>query len=144
MRSMCTCRSHGEKWRVSCFEASRLIHRRVCRDTRVCVRCTVVYCVDCFSVRRTCMSCGASLQKLEHELELYVDSSCSENDDNDDDRATSTTTSKLTWIVDLFVEHFLAGPFRWSTDLNRTAASPLSNVTHSSPEQLRVRFIFSN
>ncbi|KAI6237133.1 DC-STAMP domain-containing protein [Aphelenchoides besseyi] len=61
-------------------------------NARVCIHCNVFYCVDCYTIRRLCISCGQSLQKLEENLDLYVDSSCSEEEVAD---KTGTTTQNV-------------------------------------------------
>uniref|UniRef100_A0AC35GQP5 Dendritic cell-specific transmembrane protein-like domain-containing protein n=1 Tax=Panagrolaimus sp. PS1159 TaxID=55785 RepID=A0AC35GQP5_9BILA len=49
-------------------------------NTRICVNCKTLYCVDCFSIRKKCLDCKWPLQQVAKETEFYVDSSCSDSE----------------------------------------------------------------
>ncbi|KAH7730462.1 CRE-SPE-42 protein [Aphelenchoides avenae] len=62
-------------------------------DTHRCLRCARtdlkisdasckgLYCVDCYTIRKKCLDCSFPLQKIAENVEFYVDSSCSDEDD---------------------------------------------------------------
>uniref|UniRef100_A0A0N4Z0U9 DC_STAMP domain-containing protein n=1 Tax=Parastrongyloides trichosuri TaxID=131310 RepID=A0A0N4Z0U9_PARTI len=60
-------------------------------NTRICVNCHSVYCIDCFTIRKRCIDCNYTLQVMTHQIEFYCDSSG--DDSNDDETSTSTTSS---------------------------------------------------
>uniref|UniRef100_A0AC34GVZ9 Dendritic cell-specific transmembrane protein-like domain-containing protein n=1 Tax=Panagrolaimus sp. ES5 TaxID=591445 RepID=A0AC34GVZ9_9BILA len=49
-------------------------------NTRICVNCKTLYCVDCFSIRKKCLDCKWPLQQVAKQTEFYVDSSCSDSE----------------------------------------------------------------
>lgn len=50
-------------------------------NARICVNCKGLYCVDCYTIRKKCLDCTFPLQIIAENVEFYVDSSCSDEDD---------------------------------------------------------------
>ncbi|CEF61788.1 Dendritic cell-specific transmembrane protein-like domain-containing protein [Strongyloides ratti] len=59
-------------------------------NTRICVNCHSVYCIDCYTIRKRCIDCNYTLQVMTHQIEFYHDSS---GDDSEDDTSSSISSS---------------------------------------------------
>uniref|UniRef100_A0A0N5BJY5 DC_STAMP domain-containing protein n=1 Tax=Strongyloides papillosus TaxID=174720 RepID=A0A0N5BJY5_STREA len=62
-------------------------------NTRICVNCHSVYCIDCYTIRKRCIDCNYTLQVMTHQIEFYYDSSGDESDSSSSSSSSSSTSS---------------------------------------------------
>uniref|UniRef100_A0A0K0EFD1 DC_STAMP domain-containing protein n=1 Tax=Strongyloides stercoralis TaxID=6248 RepID=A0A0K0EFD1_STRER len=68
-------------------------------NTRICVNCHSVYCIDCYTIRKRCIDCNYTLQVMTHQIEFYYDSSgddTSTSSSSTSSSSSSSSTSSLT------------------------------------------------
>uniref|UniRef100_A0AC35UG77 DC_STAMP domain-containing protein n=1 Tax=Rhabditophanes sp. KR3021 TaxID=114890 RepID=A0AC35UG77_9BILA len=63
-------------------------------NTRICVNCHAVYCVDCYTIRKRCIDCNYTLQIMSSKIEFYMDSSGDESENSVSSLSTSSVSDQ--------------------------------------------------
>uniref|UniRef100_A0A914I013 Dendritic cell-specific transmembrane protein-like domain-containing protein n=1 Tax=Globodera rostochiensis TaxID=31243 RepID=A0A914I013_GLORO len=88
--------------KLRCYRCSRVdLSIAESSKVRICAQCGSVYCLDCFTIRKNCLrkECRASLQAITEDVDLYVDSSCEEDESSDEAETVDVGGKGVTSIV---------------------------------------------